>query len=99
MDQEKVPTNIPIVEHLPTGDQTHPNTDGLPKGTIGHPGEHLEFPPIEHEGKVVAAPEGHGVSVETIPSAEEVEKMLKEGTEETGHWLGELLKRKIKKAV
>lgn len=106
MDQEQVSPLIrsqapliPIVEHLPNGDQPHPRTDEMPEGTIGHPGEHLEHTPVTHYGKVVAAPPGHGEEVETVPSSGEVEKLLKEGEEESGHWLGVELLKKFKKAA
>lgn len=99
-DQEKIPGTIPIVEHLPNGEQPHPSLEGAPEGTIGHPDEHLEHEPIEDGGKVVAAPLGHGVQVSTVPSEEEVERMLKEGTGEGGRWLGSLFKiLRLKKAA
>lgn len=95
MAEEKLPISVPIVEHLPNGQEPHPKTDGMPAGTVGHPGEHLEHEAITHEGKVVAIPhEGHGEKVETVPSPEEVEKLLKQSEEETAHWLGKLIKRK-----
>lgn len=94
MAEEKLPGGVLIVEHLPNGQEPHPKTEGMPEGVVGHPGEHLEHEAITHDGKVVALPhEGHGEKVETIPSPEEVEKLLKESTEEAGHWLG-VFKRK-----
>lgn len=85
---------VPMVEHLPNGENPHPSLEGVPEGTVGHPDEHLEHQPIVDGGKVVAAPPGHGVEIKTVPSEAEVEKMLKEGTGEGGHWLGKWFKRK-----
>lgn len=93
-DQEKIPGTIPIVEHLPNGEQSHPSLEGAPEGTVGHPDEHLEHEPIKDGGKVVAAPPGHGVQVNTNPSEEQVERMLKEGTGEGGRWMGRWFKKK-----
>ena len=88
---------IPIVEELPNGEEPYPNTDGMPQGTVGHPGEHLEHQPITHNGKVIAAPEGYGQTIQTVPPPDEVEKMLREETGEGGRWFGEFLRRLIKK--
>lgn len=98
-DQEKIaevfPKTVPIVEVGPSNEYPHPKTDGMPEGVIGHTGEHLEHDSIIDGGKTIAVPhEGHGQQVKTIPSSEEVEKLLKEGTGESGHWLGELLRIK-----
>lgn len=91
MSEEKspqVPNVVPIVEHLPNGDNPHPSLEGAPEGSVGHPGAHLEHEPVMDGRQVVAAPPGHGVVPETVPSEEEVEKMLKEsgGAGESGHW-------------
>lgn len=109
-DQEKVPTIIPIssgarnkvlaegkvliVERLPNSEQPHPSTDGLPEGSAGLPGEHLEHEPIVDSGKVIAAPPGHGETVTTIPSEKEVERLLKASTEDSGSWFAKFFNRK-----
>ncbi len=89
---------VPIVEHLPNGDNPHPSLEGAPQGTLGHADEAFEHKPIEHDGKIIAAPEGHNVQVTITPSEEQVEKMLKESTEDSERWRGEQLKRNKEKA-
>ncbi len=69
----------------------------MPEGVLGHAGEHLEHEPITHDGKVIAAPAGHGVVIKTVPSEAEVETLLREDTGESGHWVGELLKKIIRR--
>ncbi|MBI2405485.1 hypothetical protein HYV21_00315 [Candidatus Microgenomates bacterium] len=96
-DQEKVPTTVPIVEHLPNSEQPHPSIDGLPEGSAGHPGEHLEHEPIVYGGQVIATPPGYGVEVRTQPSEEEVERLLKKEVGEGGRWFGEITKLLTKK--
>lgn len=71
---------------MPNGSQPYPKLDGMPVGSVGHVGEHAEHEPIVSGGQIVAAPPGHGVQVKTIPSAEEVEKRMKEKAEEGGRW-------------
>lgn len=93
VDQEK----IPIVEALPNGEEPHPNTDGMPQGTVGYPGEHLEHQPITHNGKIIAAPQGYGQEIQTVPSPKKVEEMLGQATGESGRWLGALFKKLVQK--
>lgn len=91
------PANVPIVEHLPNGDKPHPSLEGAPEGSVGHPDAHLEHEPVMDGKQVVAAPPGHGVVPETVPSEKDVEKMLKEGADAGGHWIGKILRRKKEK--
>lgn len=100
MSEEKspqVPNVVPIVEHLPNGENPHPSLEGAPEGSVGYPGAHLEHEPIRDGKQVIAAPPGQGVVLETVPSEKEVEKMLKEGAEERERWEGGFFKRMWRK--
>ncbi|MBI3290467.1 hypothetical protein HYZ78_03675 [Candidatus Microgenomates bacterium] len=89
------PTNVPIVERFPNNDNPYPRIDeNAPTGTVGHPDAALEHEPIEYDGKIVAAPVGHGVQVVTTPSEQQVEEMVKEGADTSDRWLGGLIKRR-----
>lgn len=82
--EEKISTKIPIVEHLPTADQPHPNLDNLPEGSVGHPGEHLDHEPMMDSGKVIGAPHpGYGQEVK-------IRKETKNDVARADSWLSRL---------
>ena len=88
---------IPIIEHLPNGDNPHPSLEGAPQGTLGHADEALEHAPIEHEGKIIAAPEGHNAQIEVSGEKEADKLALKANPEEAERWGAEIAKRKREK--
>lgn len=92
---------VPIVEHLPNGENPHPSLEGAPEGSLGHAGAHLEHEPITDGKTVIAAPVGHNVQIE-VPGEKEAndEAMLKENPEKAERWDAGVLKRlRLKKAA
>lgn len=90
---------IPLVERFPNSENPHPTVDETtPVGAVGHPDAALEHTPIEHEGKVIGAPQGHNAQIEVPGEKEADELALKANSEEAQRWGAEIAKRKKEKA-